>query len=241
MARTVSTSTAKATNEKEQAQSVSIEDIENYKAEIEAMRKENMELLNQFKELANQFKAITETQKSISEPTPAPVRPVMKHTQEHTPPEMGRQVRIMSLCYGPLILHDGRGYSIKLDKYGDIKPVLYSTLTDIVNEERRFAEKGYFYILDGDAVHFLGLDYVYETLLSKDIIDNILTYNDVDIKGFIGTANDSQKKLIIRNICDKIYNEGVDSVDMNKVELINRLCECSIMDMVNEMKEYARD
>lgn len=153
-------------------------------------------------------------------------------------PSPNKQIRLISLCYGTLNLSTepfGRGKLVTFSKYGESKTILYSTLIDIVNNNRKFAENGSFYILDKDAVYYLGLSDFYKGILSKDIMDNIYNYSPTEITDLLRNATDEQKEVIIRNTIDKIYNNI--PVDLNKADLVGKFCGINIMNKVSEMKE----
>lgn len=159
---------------------------------------------------------------------------------DYTEPNPNKQIRIVSMCYGTLNLSTepfGRGKLVTFNKYGESKTVLYPTLIDIVNNNRSFAEEGKFYILDKDAVYYLGLSDYYNNIFNKDIIDNILNYSPSEITDFLNNMVESQKEVLVRNIVDKIYNNK--SVDLNKCDLISKLCNIDILSKVSEMREIS--
>lgn len=159
---------------------------------------------------------------------------------DYTEPNPNKQIRIVSMCYGTLNLSTepfGRGKLVTFNKYGESKTVLYSTLIDIVNNNRSFAEEGKFYILDKDVVYYLGLSDYYNNIFNKDIIDNILNYSPSEITDFLNNMVESQKETLVRNIIDKIYNNK--SVDLNKCDLISKLCNIDILSKVSEMREIS--
>lgn len=162
---------------------------------------------------------------------------------EFTEPFANKQIRIMSLCYGQLNLSTepfGRGKVYSFSKYGEVKNILYSTLIDIVNSNRSFAEDGHFYILDKDAVYFLGLSDSYKKILSKDIIDNIYSYDISSISDIVNNTTDEQKYVLARRTIDKIYNNE-QNLDLNKCILIGKCCNIDVMAKVAEMKKSEVD
>lgn len=158
--------------------------------------------------------------------------------EEFKEPNPNKQIRLISLCYGALNLSTepfGKGKLVSFSKYGESKTILYSTLIDIVNNNRKFAENGSFYILDKDAVYYLGLSDFYKNILSKDIMDNIYNYSPAEINDLLRSATEEQKEVIVRNTIDKIYNNI--PVDLNKADVIGKSCGVDIMSKVSEMKE----
>lgn len=156
---------------------------------------------------------------------------------EFKEPSPNKQIRLISLCYGVLNLSTepyGKGKLVSFNKYGESKTILYSTLIDIVNNNRKFAENGSFYILDKDAVYYLGLSDYYKGILSKDIMDNIFNYSPSEITDLLRNATDEQKEVLVHNTIDKIYNN--QPIDLNKADLIGKSCGINIMNKVSEMK-----
>ena len=218
-----------------------------YENEIDKLKEKNEELsekLSKLMELMESVKAVkssdnSSTSKDNTSNVVAETR--RAYTYPDAPEEISpnKQVLVMSMCYGPLSLRSnstGRT-ALSFTKYGQTLPVLYSTLLDVVNSNRKFAETGKFYILDKSAVYYLGLSEYYKTLFSKDIIDNILTYSPNVIEGILDVANDEQKELIIKLLCKKIYNGA--KVDVNKVVNIGKMCDTDIMKKVEEMRTFS--
>ena len=154
-------------------------------------------------------------------------------------PSPNKQIRIMSLCHGSLNLSEEEGgrTKIKFSKYGEVKPVLYSALINIVNTNRSFAEEGKFYILDKAAVYHLGLNEDYKRIVTKDILDNICSYSEADINAIVSNMVQGQKDTLIANLCDKVYNGSIK--DLNKVNFIEKICNVSILDKVKEMQRFS--
>lgn len=72
----------------------------------------------------------------------------VEDTSEYPEPDANKQIKIMSMFYGSLNLNNNSNRSagriLTFHKFGEIKSVLYHDLVDYVNNERRFAEEGYF-------------------------------------------------------------------------------------------------
>lgn len=206
--------------------SVKTEEVDNSK--IALLEKENKEIREQLDRMLKMMEAqktetvtLTEnSETSLEEPSP------------------NKTIRLMSLCRGSLNLAEdesGTG-KIKFSKYGEVKTILYSSLIRIVNNNRAFAEKGYFYILDKAAVYYLGLNDCYSKIITKDVMDNILKYEDVDIARIIENTDENQVETMVKNLTDRVYNG--ESVDLNKVQYISRKTNIDILSKVNEMKNF---
>lgn len=203
---------------------------------IEYLKKENEEMKQQLKNLMEMMASINGKKKNTS----LEEVKCSEFTLEEIPeePSPNKMVRIISLCRGSLNLaKDERGVDkLKFTKYGEIKPVLYSTLIDIVNNNRSFAEKGLFYILDKASVYYLGLSNVYNKLVDNTILDNICNYPDIDIEKIISGMEESQIEVMAKNLSDRIYNG--EKLDLNKINTISRASGIDIMQRVNDMKSF---
>lgn len=152
-------------------------------------------------------------------------------------PRPDAMIRLQSLTKGELCLNVNGSVAINFDKYGDIKPVLYSELMNIVNNNRLFAEEGAFYIMDDASVKYLGLSRYYDNILSYDEIESLESYSDDELRTIVPKISDFQKDVISLVFANRIYND--EQVDRNKVEVISKACEIDIAKRAREMKEIA--
>lgn len=150
-------------------------------------------------------------------------------------PKSDELIKICSLTHGELNLNlDGR-IAISFRKYGDIKPVLYSQLVNIVNENRSFAECGDFYIMDKRAVYHLGLFEYYKRIYPLEVLNNIENYDNSKIEKILSNMCRAQKESVIINIARKLYNE--ENINQNSVKFIENILNVDIHDMVKTMRE----
>ena len=152
-------------------------------------------------------------------------------------PRPDAMIRLQSLTKGELCLNVNGSVAINFDKYGDIKPVLYSELMNIVNNNRRFAEEGAFYIMDDASVKYLGLSRYYDNILSYDEIESLESYSDDEIRTIVAKISDFQKDVVSLVFANRIYND--EQVDRNKIEVISKACEIDIAKRAREMKQIA--
>ena len=220
------------------------ESAKDYSKEIESLKKDNNELnakLEQLIQMFSTFNQSTSKNEEKAKSTEKEVSVKYSYDYDDVPNEVSpnKQISVMSLSYGSLNLAEEEGGRavLKFSKYGETKPVLYSKLMNIVNSNRRFAETGRFYILDKDAVYYLGLSEYYKNILPKDIIDNVMDYSPNVINSIISASDDYQKQTIARIICDRVYNN--EDVDLNKVNLIGKACNVDIMNKVEEMRSFS--
>ena len=150
-------------------------------AEIESLKdKEIEELKRQIAMLANKLSEITgvpkENTKDIDNEKHYVENDINKAYEEPSPT---KNIKLISLYYGSLNLSDGKNSKISFDRYGQVKNCLYSKLVDIVDNNAKFAESGYFYIADKAAVYNLGLADVYKNIKPKEVLDNICDYHKI--------------------------------------------------------------
>ena len=162
---------------------------------------------------------------------------VRKNYDNLRQPRPDAMIRLQSLTKGELCLNVNGSVAINFDKYGDIKPVLYSELMNIVNNNRRFAEEGAFYIMDDASVKYLGLSRYYDNILSYDEIESLESYSDDKLRTIITKISDFQKDVVSLVFANRIYND--EQVDRNKIEVISKACEIDIAKRAREMKQIA--
>lgn len=165
------------------------------------------------------------------------VKVVRKNYNNLRQPRPDAMIRLQSLTKGELCLNVNGSVAINFDKYGDIKPVLYSELMNIVNNNRRFAEEGAFYIMDDASVKYLGLSRYYDNILSYDEIESLESYSDDELRTIVTKISDFQKDVVSLVFANRIYND--EQVDRNKIEIISKACEIDIAKRAREMKQIA--
>lgn len=236
MANTTSKSTT--TKATQSAKTSELIEKEDGNSEIEKLREENNEIKEQLKQL---MAMLTETRvKEEKSKMSIPATEVLEGAESiPDEPSPNKMVRILSLCRGSLNLSEdeaGNG-KVKFSKYGEIKTVLYSSLINIVNYNRSFAEKGIFYILDKAAVYYLGLKDCYSHLVTNEVLDSICNYDDVDIIKIIDTTEKTQIDTMVKNLTDRLYSG--ENLDLNKIQIIGQKVGVDIMAKVNEMKQFS--
>lgn len=152
-------------------------------------------------------------------------------------PEDGKSIRVRSLFCGTLNLVYGDNRFVTFNKYGDENRILYRDLIQIINMNHKFADEGYFEIEDKSAVHFLGMEHIYKRIMTYNDIENICSYSNEKATELIENASDYQKNVVATRIARKIVNG--ESVDYNKVNLINKLCSVDINKRVESIRSLA--
>ena len=223
------------TTKKTNTKSTVVEETKEVNTEQTDLTQRIKELEAQIQSLLNMQKASIETPKSISIDN-------KENTDEQLEePNANKQIKVISMFFGSLNLCNNKNRSagkvITFDRFGQVKSILYHDLVDFVNNERKFAEEGYFYILDKNAVYHLGLSENYTKLIDSNIMKNILSYGISDIEAIVANMTPVQQNTLVQYLASKIYND--ESVDMNKIELINKITGQNINNIVQEQKEMA--
>ena len=182
-------------------------------SEIDELRKELRDSQKQQNEInAKLLEMLTNlTSKKAEQPVNTvqkqDVAAVRKDYDNLRQPRPDAMIRLQSLTKGELCLNVNGSVAINFDKYGDIKPVLYSELMNIVNNNRRFAEEGAFYIMDDASVKYLGLSRYYDNILSYDEIESLESYSDDELRTIITKISDFQKDVVSLVFANRIYND----------------------------------
>lgn len=135
--------------------------------------------------------------------------------------DLDEDIDVISLCNNKLNLTTGgfgRGELYWFDTFGEVKPVPFRDLKEIVKNNRGFLEKGYYYVESDKARKALRISKIYESLpAAQDLVD-LLDKDLKTIKVLLGRMTPEQKSMIASLVVDKLYNEA--SIDMNIVKEI---------------------
>lgn len=235
---TASKKTAEAKPNEVEALKIQIAQMEEKNIETSKKLDDTILMLQSLIGAMQSNKVVSEQNTEIAETT----EPVREQSALSSVPEQPRPdelIKVMSLRYGVLNLNVNDHLALRLDKYCEIKPVLYSNLIDIVNQNRSFAEYGYFYILDDRAVYHLGLSDCYKNLVSGDVMNHIDAYSDSQIKQILDNVRNEQKDTIVYNLCLRLYKD--EPVDANKIRFIGNVCGVDIFAKVREMHELDKN
>lgn len=129
----------------------------------------------------------------------------------------------------------GRGKRFVFRSFGETKRILYSDLVKILENHHNFVEEFYFYIMDKRVIRRHGLDSLYETALTKEKIEAIITGNSNDAVSLFKSCNEHQQSVIVDLLIEKIQNNP-ESVDLNMVDKISRASGIKIQERAEERK-----
>lgn len=220
----------------------SISEVDALKKQIEAMETKNAETSKKLDDVTNMLQSLigamqnkVASEQNDNAETTESVREQSASTSVPDQPRADELIKVMSLRHGVVNLNVNGNVALRFDKYCEIKPVLYSNLVDIVNQNRGFAESGVFYILDDRTVYHLGLSEFYKKLVSGDVMNNIDHYSNDQIKNILENIRKEQRDTIIYNLCLRLYHD--EPVDTNKLKFIGDICGVDIFAKVREMRD----
>jgi len=150
---------------------------------------------------------------------------------------MNRIVKIQNLYNGNITLKKSDSSSsiiLKLNFYGDTKPIFYSDLVKCISFQNRFFKDGFIYILDQEVVRANYLHEHYKDLLSKDQIDNFLEYSETEIKDIYKRLPSQQKIAVLEQIAMKLNKEN--HIDKNKIDIVSQVSEVDLNELAQKLK-----
>lgn len=212
-------------------------EIEELRTELRESQKRQNEINERLLEMLTNISSSPKINNKIEDNKQITVEINRKSYKGLKQPRPDDMIRIQSLTKGELCLNVRGRTVISFSKYGDIKPVLYSELMSIVNNNRTFAETGAFYIIDDASVYYLGLSRFYDNILSYEQIESLEFLNDDTLKEILPRIPDRQKRVIASILARKIFKD--EKVDRNKVDVISKYCDIDIVGKAREMREVA--
>lgn len=206
----------------------------NENTNIEDLKKENEQLKNELDEIKKMLLNLTQNQNQIQNiPVTANNNQSIedKDDEDNFEIKPNKFIKVMSLNFGKLVLTTearGQGKPFIFNKFGDVRNIVYSDLSNIVHNHQSFAENGRFYIFDKNFVRNHGLSEYYNKFLTKEKIEDMLSYNSDEIVSLFKNTTDVQKDIIVNLLIKKIVNG--EQVDISKVDIISRLTNVNIFD-----------
>lgn len=201
--------------------------------EYEQMKETNEKLLDQLSSIMQKVKELEESQKQTT------LNSVSDDTSTNDAPEYveispSKPIKVISLSTGGVSLRtssDGRGVTGRFTKFGQPRFIPYGDLQDMISTDRSFIEDGVVYICDPDVIRNNYLEDAYSKFLTKETIENILSFNINQIKDMVSNTTQSIQETIIDLLVQKINRN--EQVDMNKLTAIGQCVNqpCDIMQL----------
>lgn len=224
MSRSMTTVKSADVNDKKREDEINVQDI----------IKENADLKKQIQDFSEQLESIKSMLKTQNKES---INKIDNNKEEEFEPiRPDKYIKVMSLTPELLNLNAGNGKIISINKYGEIKNIMYGDLVNIINNHYELASDGGFYIFDDEAVRISGLQEYYKKILDKNGLEELLKKSQSEIKEVLDFMSDVQKKALVNNIIINIYN-GKD-ISTSIIDIIDKSCEVNIMEKVQEMKNF---
>jgi hypothetical protein len=148
-------------------------------------------------------------------------------------------IKIVSLC--PYLLNlltekNGPGRVYSFSSFGEVKRIVYSDVMKIIETNRNFLDRGFFYLMDSRLITKHGLGEIYEKILTKESIEKILEGKSNDIVSLFKSANPTQKEIVVDLLIEKMVKYP-DSIDLNMVDKIYRASGVNIQQKADEARK----
>jgi hypothetical protein len=146
-------------------------------------------------------------------------------------------IEVISACGDKLNLNTKQhnlGNRYTFDYFGETKNIMFSELSQIKENQRNFARKGYFIVNNVSAVRMLGLEEDYKRILDVNKIKELLS-NSPNAESLFKSANEGQQGIIINMLINKMV--AGENVDMNLVHKVSELSGVDINQRVSFQKE----
>lgn len=143
-----------------------------------------------------------------------------------------RDIPVVNMSTGTLNLcteGKGNGTCYKFEKFNQILDIPFGDLKAIVQNNQRFANQGYFYIADEEAVKALRKSNEYKRIIPPETISKIFQYDANKVIDIYKMAPKGQQDLIIQMIVDKRLN--AEKVDANIMIELGRLAKVDFLNM----------
>jgi hypothetical protein len=155
-----------------------------------------------------------------------------------------KYVTVISLTPNQLNLSTqpgGKGKVVSFYKFGEQKRVIYSSLVDIMDTSPGFLERGCYYIADKKVIRKHGLEDLYATLLTKQVIEDMVSksMSDEDMTTLYKSANPTQQGVIVDLIVHKLMIEN-NTIDLNMVANISKISGIDLLKLVEDNKFYTK-
>ena len=190
--------------------------------------------------LKEQLAALTKLVNKQAKETPIKKADYVDEDDDGTNISSDTYIKVMSLTPYYLTLttqEHGKGKKFNFEKYGDVKRILYHYLCDIMEQHPNFLEEFYYVILNRDVVRKHGLDDLYSTILSKEMIEKILDGTQTsDAVSVIKSASKSQQKMIAQMFIDRRLTG--QEVDLNLWDKIERATGINMQEQYDSAFEY---
>ena len=218
-----------------------VEEVKTQSPEVELLMAQNKALQEQLQkqqEQQEQFQKQMEMMAQLMSNQNTQVATIAPVQAQDDSIRFDKYIKVMSLCKGLLVLTTetaGGGKAFRFKKFGETKSIMYQDLILLVHNQQRFAEEGYFYIFDDAVVNSAGLKDFYDTILTKDVMENIVSYETKEAVELFENASPGQRETIVSLLIEKFMD--AESVPYDKLDAISRVYGRNIYQLITEIKE----
>jgi len=152
--------------------------------------------------------------------------------------DLDEDIDVISLCNNKLNLSTGgfgKGELYWFENFGEVKPIPFRDLKEIVKNNRSFLEKGYYYVESEKARRALRILRIYDNLPAAQDLITLLDKDSKTIGVILGRMTPEQKTMIASVVIDKLYNNT--SIDMNIVKEIGESVGKDLATIAKDRKE----
>lgn len=238
---TTSTTKKTATKTADASTSTTLTEESNGKVLVDAKEYEEMRTTNEV--LQNQVELVLKKIQELEEKSIARSESIEsdnEYSDEYVDINPLKPIKVISLSTGGVTLRtspDGKGNVARFTKFGQPRFVTYQDLQNMITVDRSFIEEGMVYICDKDVVKNNYLEESYSKFLTKETIENILSFDVDKLEEMISSTTEAIQDTIISFVVEKINKN--EYVDMNKVTVIGSSCTkpCDIMQLAMRKRE----
>ena len=150
----------------------------------------------------------------------------------------GKKIKCVNLMHSIVNIStepDGKGRMFTFNNYGDVLPIKFDFLVDIVSAYPYTMENGLIYICDKEAVEELGLKEEYTKVYDKEKMDKLIYLREeTDLELFLGMEKNLQESTAIE--IAKLLNAN-ESMDYNYIKRIKEETDFDIEEIAKDLKE----
>lgn len=147
-------------------------------------------------------------------------------------------IQVISLCATKLNLSTGgygEGNVYSFTEFGEIQPIPFRDLKDIVRNQKSFLKAGYFYIDSSDALVAMSVSKICENMPEKDILLTLLDKDSKTIIKVLKMMPDGQREMFALMMMKRI--EDNLPIDMNVIDACGKMLGRDLVAEVKNRKE----
>ena len=181
--------------------------------EKEELKAKNDEMAEMLKQMQEQMKTM-QAQMNVQNQTQPNI--ILEQNKDIT-----RTVKVTSLVGNILTLSTTKNgmkpcHTTRFDKYGQTKSILFTQMQQILSYHISQFEDGKVILNSQQDYNDLGIGYIYDSIMFKDKIDELILLKDENAIDTILEMNESMQEKIIDLIAQKLANG--ESYDYNKIK-----------------------